>query len=94
MSGFILRAVPDIVPAGRHKGYLAYVTFFATDGSTTYRWFSTNVDGYLSEFAKLVDWQTAESIYEKLCSGEIASFPSEWSLDVLDQLRFLGIRSQ
>lgn len=33
MSGFILRAVPDIVPAGRHKGYLANVIFFATEAT-------------------------------------------------------------
>jgi hypothetical protein len=94
MSGFILRAVPDIVPAGRHKGYLAYVIFFATDGKTTYRWFSTNCDRYVPAFAELVGWPTAIDIHTKLCRGENASFPGEWSLEFLDRTAFLGLRSK
>jgi len=90
---FLLRAVPDIVPAGPHKGYLGYVTFFATNGVETLRWFSTNRDRYLSDFADFVGWQKAEDILEKLSRGENATFPGTWSLDVLTNAEFLGIRS-
>jgi hypothetical protein len=90
---FLLRAVPDIIPAGPHKGYLGYVTFFATNGKVTLRWFSTNRDRYASEFAELVGWSTALSLVQRLCRGENVSFPGCWSLDVLMNMEFLGIRS-
>jgi len=90
---FLLRAVPDIVPAGPHKGHLGYVAFFATNGTVTQRWFSTNRNRYASEFAQFVDRDTACRIVETLYRGENVSFPGSWPLDVLNNMEFLGIRS-
>jgi hypothetical protein len=88
---FLLRAVPDLVPAGPHKGYLAYVTFFATNGVETLRWFSTNSGRYVSDFADFVGWRSAEEIVEKLSRGENATFPGTWSIDTLANAKFLGV---
>jgi hypothetical protein len=85
---FTLTAVPELTAEGDHKGELDRVTFIATDGVETHRYWTTNTDRLEEDFAQTVTAIEARNIIQRLRRGETVSFPNMWSLDDLFCTRF------
>jgi hypothetical protein len=86
-----LTAIPCLLPEGEHKGHLEYVTFIATDGSYSKKWFATNIGTFAEDFAKIVPCCNAANILDRLRRGEPVLFPGLYELNqVLHQFGGVG----
>jgi hypothetical protein len=80
---FTLVAVPEMVYGRDHRKHLEYVNFIATSGTTTYKWFATNMGTYEDDFAQIVTSDEARSIVQRLRHGETVSFSGVFDYDEL-----------
>jgi hypothetical protein len=87
---FTLTAISELLPEGEHTGELGYVTFIATDGVDTHKYWTTNTDRLEEDFAQVVPEIEARSIVQQLRRGETVLFPGAWNLDYLFTNRLGG----
>ncbi|RZU39312.1 hypothetical protein [Edaphobacter modestus] len=78
---FTLTAIPNLLPEGEFKGHLETITFVASDGYTTHKWWSTNIGTYAEDFAKVIPSEEANVILARLRAGETVTFPGFWAID-------------
>jgi hypothetical protein len=90
---FTLTAIPDLCPADEHKGHLEYVTFIATDGVDTHKYWTTDTGTLKNDFAQIMTQDEAMEILARLSAGETVVFPGLFRLEDLHKNRFGGASS-
>ncbi|CAN5441149.1 hypothetical protein BH10ACI4_BH10ACI4_28290 [soil metagenome] len=75
---YILVAEPFLLTEGEFKGHLETVTFIATSGTHSFKWWSLNVGKYVKDFQRIVSPELAKHIVDRLRQGETVEFPNRY----------------